>query len=151
VLHALRRRLASFDRCLRKHTTHQKRNMISATRTFLSHSALHDQVFADPTKYGPSSNLTQKDGSRLTLALLASDVEYWKQAARPTFVPPHHARGEGQKAGALRARPVRTGTVPDRFYVIFQLLYGCHVAGSYHTHARPLIITRLHLTRIPGL
>ena len=72
----------------------QKRNMIAATRTFLSHSAQHDQSFPDPTTYGPSPRLSNPDGSQMTPDTLASDADYWKQAARPTYVPPHHVRDD---------------------------------------------------------
>ena len=87
--------------------------MIFATRKFLSHSALDDQTFPDPTQYGPPPNLTHADGSSMTPMPLASDADYWKQAAKPRFVSPHHVRGEGHEAEALRARPTRTGIIPD--------------------------------------
>ena len=93
--------------------TTQKRDMIFTTRKFLSHSALDDQTFPDPTQYGPPPNLTHVDGSSMTPMSLASDADYWKQAAKPRFVPPHHVRGEGHEAEALRARPTRTGIIPD--------------------------------------
>ena len=93
--------------------TTQKRDMIFTTTKFLSHSALNDQTFPDPTQYGPPPTLTHTDGSAMTPMSLESDAEYWKQAAKPRFVPPHHVRGEGQEAEALRARPGRTGIIPD--------------------------------------
>ena len=78
-----------------------------------TYSLLGQATFPDPAQYGPPRNLTHVDGSSMTPMSLASDAEYWKQAAKPRFVPPHHVRGEGHEAEALRARPTRTGIIPD--------------------------------------
>jgi hypothetical protein len=93
VLHAAYRTLIISDRYLQKpaaRSPSKTQNMIAATRTFLSHSAQHDQSFPDPTTYGPSPRLSNPDGSQMTPGTLASDADYWKQAARPTYVAPHY-------------------------------------------------------------
>ena len=87
--------------------------MIFTTRTCLSHLALDDQTFPDPTQHGPPPNLSHADGSSMTPMSLASDAEYWKQAAKLRFATPHYVRDEGQETEALRARLARTGIIPD--------------------------------------